>query len=98
MAVRWTVAEAVRDNAALGRFESGTDGAGGFVDYRRVGSTLFLNHAEVPPARGGKGVGTRLVLATLDLIRQRGEGVVAVCPFIQAVIRRHPEYQDLQAR
>ena len=39
--------EALTDNAARSRFELG---ASGFIDYRRVGTVLYLNHAEVPPA------------------------------------------------
>ncbi len=89
------MAETVTDNVARSRFELGKDGASGFIDYRRSGSTLFLNHAEVPAVMGGQGVGTRLVRATLDLIRSRNERIVAVCPFIKAVVRRFPAYADL---
>ena len=89
--------ETLTDNPARHRFELGSGGASGFVDYRRSGSTLFLNHAEVPTALAGQGVGTRLVRATLELIRSRGERMVPVCPFIEAVVRRYPEYADLGA-
>ena len=87
--------EALTDNVARSRFEQGTDGASGFIDYRRSGSTLFLNHAEVPAALAGQGVGTRLVRGALDLIRSRGERMVPVCPFIEAFVRRYPDYADL---
>ena len=87
--------EVLTDNVARSRFELGSDGASGFIDYRRSGSVLFLNHAEVPAARAGQGVGTRLVTAALDLIRSRGERMVPVCPFIKAIVRRYPGYADL---
>jgi predicted GNAT family acetyltransferase len=92
-----SVPETVTDNVARSRFELGADGASGFIDYRRSGSTLFLNHAEVPAALGGHGVGTLLVRGTLDLIRSRGERMVPVCPFVKAVVRRHPAYAELSA-
>jgi predicted GNAT family acetyltransferase len=88
--------ETVTDNVARARFELGASGASGYIDYRRSGSTLFLDHAEVPAALGGKGVGTRLVTGALDLIRSRGERMVPVCPFIKAIIRRYPAYADLK--
>jgi predicted GNAT family acetyltransferase len=87
----------VTDNVARNRFELGLDGASGYIDYRRSGSTLFLNHAEVPAALAGHGVGTRLVRGALDLIRSRGERMVPVCPFIRVFVRRHPAYAELSA-
>ena len=92
------MAETLTDNVSRSRFELGTDGDSGFVDYRRSGATLFLNHAEVPAALAGHGLGTRLVRGTLDLIRSRGERMVPVCPFIKAFVRRNPEYADLSAK
>ena len=91
------MSETLTDNAARSRFELGPQGASGFIDYRRAGSTLFLNHAEVPAELAGHGVGTRLVRAALDLIRSRNERMVAVCPFVKAVVRRFPAYADLSA-
>jgi hypothetical protein len=92
------VAETLTDNVARSRFELGEDGEQGFVDYRRSGATLYLNHAEVPSSLAGRGLGTRLVRGTLDLIRSRGERIVPVCPFIKVFIRRYPDYADLSAK
>jgi uncharacterized protein len=89
------VSETLTDNIARSRFELGTEGESGFIDYRRSGGILFLNHAEVPSALAGHGRGTRLVRAALDLIRSRGERIVPVCPFIKAFVRRNPAYADM---
>ena len=60
---------------------------------------LHLLHAEVPPALGGRGLGTRLVREALELIRSRGERIVPVCPFVVSFVARHAEYASLvQAR
>jgi predicted GNAT family acetyltransferase len=67
------------------------------VTYRRDGSVLWLNHAGVPPALGGRGLGRQLVDGVLQQIRDRGEQVVPVCSFIARHIERHPQYQDLVA-
>src|SRR5260221_6358347 len=87
--------EGLRDNAARSRFELEIAGGPAFIRYRRVGPTLWLDHAEVPDALGGRGVGTRLVRGSLDLVRSRGERIVPRCPFIAWFVRGHPEYADL---
>ncbi len=87
--------EVLRDNAARSRFELEIAGGPAFIRYRRVGPTLWLDHAEVPDALGGRGVGTRLVRGSLDLVRSRGERIVPRCPFIAWFVRGHPEYADL---
>jgi predicted GNAT family acetyltransferase len=89
------MAETLRDNTTSNRFELELEGGLAFIDYRRVGQTLWLQHVEVPGALGGRGVGTRLARLTLDLIRTRGERIVPRCPFMVAFVRRHPEYADL---
>ena len=91
------MADAITDDAERQRFELALDGAVAFIDYRRRGDVLILRHAEVPPAFEGRGVGARLVAATLALVRARGERVVPRCPFVARFIERHPAYRDLLA-
>jgi len=90
------MAEGLRDNIANSRFELELEGGLAFIDYRRVGRTLWLNHAEVPLALGGRGVGSTLVRQALELIRSRGERLVPACSFVAWFIREHPEYADLR--
>lgn len=86
----------VRQNLAQNRFEVYLDDTlAGFVDYLMEGETFALNHTEVFPPYGGKGVGTSLVVTALDQIRDLGGEVLPYCPFIPTVILRHPEYIDL---
>jgi len=89
------MAEGLRDNTADSRFELELDGGLAFISYRRVGPTLWLNHAEVPAALGGRGLGTALVRQALDLIRSRGERMVPGCSFVAWFVRQHPQYADL---
>lgn len=88
----------VRDNVERQRFELETAGQIAFIDYRRQGSVVIMNHAEVPAALNGRGIGSTLVKEALELVRSRNETVVPVCSFIVAYIRRHPEYQSLLAQ
>ena len=85
------------DNPARNRFEMDIDGALAFVDYRVMGDVLVVPHTEVPSALEGHGIGTKLVLGSLDLIRASGRKVRPYCGFYAAIIRRHPEYRDLVA-
>jgi len=89
------VPETLVDNVAKHRLELATSEGMAFVAYRRVGDVLHLVHAEVPPALGGRGLGTRLVREALDLIRSRGEHIVPVCPFVVSFVARHAEYASL---
>jgi len=90
--------ETFTDNATASRFELALGDAVAFIDYRRRGGVLVLTHAEVPPALGGRGVGSRLTALALELVRSRGERVVPSCPFIAQFIARHPEHADLVER
>ena len=85
----------VKDNPALGRVEMTSGDAIAFVEYRRAGDRIVLVHTEVPEAMSGKGVGSKLVRGTLDVLRSEGMKVVPRCEFVAAYIERHPEYRDL---
>jgi uncharacterized protein len=85
------------DNPARQRYELVIDGVLAFVDYRRSPGVITFVHAEVPPALGGHGVGSRLARAVLEAARANGDKVIAQCSFIAAFISKNPEFQDLVA-
>ena len=87
----------ITDNAASNRFEMDVDGRTAFVLYKRGDGIITLLHAEVPSELEGRGVGGRLVRATLDKVRGEGLKVVPRCSFIAAFIRRNPQYADMLA-
>jgi predicted GNAT family acetyltransferase len=87
----------VSDNPSLNRFEMPVDGHVAFVSYRRNGDVISLDHAEVPRELEGRGIGSKLVKATLDAIRTEGIRLVPRCSFVAAYVRRHPEYADMLA-
>jgi predicted GNAT family acetyltransferase len=89
----------VVDDPDRSRYQASIDGTpAGFAAYRLQGDHVVFTHTEVDPAFEGKGVGSALARAALDDVRSRGLGVVAMCPFVSAYIRRHPEYGDLLTR
>jgi len=87
--------DAVVDRREEERFELPREGHLAFLTYSRGQGKLYLLHTEVPPELEGRGLGGRLVRAALESARAAGERVVPFCPFAQAWLLRHPEYQDL---
>jgi len=59
------------------------------------GETYLFVHTEVDPQFRGLGVANRLARFALDDVRERGRTLVAICPFISAFIKRHPEYDAI---
>ena len=92
------MAREIVDNIARSRYEYVVDEKTAFIDYHRNDGVITLSYAKVPPELEGRGIGGRMVLAALDDIRARGEKVIPQCGFVAAVMRRHPEYEDLLAR
>ena len=84
------------DNAARKRFEIPVDGEpAGFAAYRARDGVVVFTHTQVDPAYEGQGVGGVLAQSALDQVRERGDRVVAQCPFISGWIEKHPDYRDL---
>ena len=86
----------VIDNPAAHRYEIVTGGeVAGFVQYRSRPGLIAFIHTEVDGRMEGRGLGGTLVAAALDDARAKGLAVLPFCPFVNAYVERHPEYQDL---
>jgi len=86
---------AVRDNAALSRFELDGGGVMAFASYRIDGGVIAFLHTETPPQARGQGLASQLVAGALQIARARGLKVKPVCAFVRAYIAKHPEFRDL---
>lgn len=87
----------VVDVPGANRYEARSDGGlAGFAVYMRTPELDVFVHTEVEDAYKGHGVGSALARAALDAARAAGRRVLAVCPFIDGWIARHPEYEDLR--
>jgi predicted GNAT family acetyltransferase len=86
----------VRHTMAEHRFEIwiGNELAGQTV-YRGEGPTFAFMHTEIDDRFGGRGLGTVLIRAALDTVRDGGGLVLPYCPFVKAFIQKHPDYLDL---
>lgn len=88
---------AVRNNAALSRYELDVNGAMAFANYRLTPGTVIITHTETPPALRGRGIASKLVQGALEQIRANGLKVVAGCGFVVDYLQKHPEYADITA-
>ena len=60
------------------------------------GKNLTVYHTGVSQKAEGKGLGKELLSAMVDYARKNGLKVIALCPFVHAQFKRHPEqYADI---
>ena len=85
----------IRNNEAESRFESEVDGKLSFIEYKLAPHRIIFVHTEVPEELAGRGIAQELAKTALDHARQNKLHVVAICSYVAAYIKRHPEYQDL---
>jgi predicted GNAT family acetyltransferase len=65
------------------------------VTYQEDPGRISFNHTEIYDEFEGHGLGSTLASEALADARKRGLSVLPYCPFINAYIKRHPEYVDL---
>jgi predicted GNAT family acetyltransferase len=88
---------AVTDNVQRQRYEVTVDGHTAFLVYSRRPGPRVLVHTEVPEELRGRGLAPVLARFALEKARADGVRIVPQCPFVQAFLRKHPEYADLVA-
>jgi uncharacterized protein len=95
--VRDTVARPlITDAPERERYEAHLDGElAGILEYIAKRGRIALIHTEVLPIHEGRGVGSALVRFALDDARRRALAVIAVCPYVQSYLARHPADDDI---
>jgi predicted GNAT family acetyltransferase len=87
----------VARNDARHRFEATVEGYTAVLQYHEADGRVTLIHTEVPPELRGRRIADALARTALDHARQQHLAVRPLCPFVQAFMKRHPEYADLVA-
>jgi predicted GNAT family acetyltransferase len=87
----------VTDNPEKSRFEVSVDGTlAGFAAYEKDPGAVIFVHTEVFPEYEGRGLAGQLAKSALSMVRESGNRIVPVCPFIRRYVRKHaPEYDDV---
>ncbi|WP_282004709.1 GNAT family N-acetyltransferase [Propioniciclava sinopodophylli] len=67
----------------------------GWTTFEETSQLVVFHHTEVKPRWEGTGLGSKLVRATLDHVRDQGKTVLPLCSFVDEWIERHPDYADL---
>jgi predicted GNAT family acetyltransferase len=67
----------------------------GEADYADRGDQRVFYHTEVDPEFGGRGLATILVEQALTAARNEGKRIVPVCPMVETVLEKHPEFDDI---
>ncbi|MGB3555338.1 MAG: GNAT family N-acetyltransferase [Jannaschia sp.] len=84
------------DGESGGRWVVVVDGHEAEMTYSRMGATrIIVDHTGVPEALHGQGVGLRLAERMVADSRVDGVRVIALCPFVKAQAKRHPEWADV---
>lgn len=87
----------VSNNVAGRRYEAHVgDRLAGFAEYQLTDELVVFTHTEVDPSFEGRGVGSALARFALDDVAKGTRKALVVCPFINAWMAKHPEYERLR--
>jgi uncharacterized protein len=87
----------ITDNRAANRLEMAVHGDLAVLNYERRDGAFVIVHTEVPPALRGRHIGEALVDAAFEAARRDGSRIIVLCPFVRALLRRHPQLWDRTA-
>ncbi|MEC5144488.1 GNAT family N-acetyltransferase [Chitinophaga sp. 212800010-3] len=85
----------IQNNTTKHQFETVVDGHTALVAYTLFSGGIAFMHTEVPKELEGKGIASQLAKYVLDYARTNHLKVKPYCPYINAYMKRHPEYNDL---
>ena len=85
------------NNTGRQQFQVEVDAEVASLEYRLSDGKLVLMHTEVPEKLSGHGIGSALAEYALKYARANHLSVKVYCPFVQAYLKRHSEYQDIVA-
>ncbi len=86
-----------RENGpSKGRYVLTQSGAEAELTWSVVSPTrIIADHTGVPDALRGTGTGKRLVERLVADARAEGFTVIALCPFVKSMAKRHKEWADV---
>lgn len=89
----------LKNNEIYEQYEFHVDNHIAKIEYKiNVQGQIFLTHTEVPKALEGKGIGSTLVKAVLNDIKEKELKLVPLCPFVAHYIKNHPEWKEILSK
>jgi hypothetical protein len=85
----------VVNNKKESRFEWQEDGHTAVLEYEFEDGAMALVHTGVPHAIEGRGIAAKLAQYALEYAREHQIQVIPYCLYVQAYLKRHPEYKDV---
>ncbi|MCW3465530.1 GNAT family N-acetyltransferase [Chitinophaga nivalis] len=85
----------IRNNTDLQQFETTVEGHTALIAYELFPGGIAYVHTEVPEALEGRGIAGQLAKYVLEYARENHLKVKPLCPYVNAYMKRHPEYNDL---
>lgn len=84
-------------SGAKGAFEAFEgDTKAGEMTYTWAGEDkIIIDHTDVDPDFGGKGVGKAMVLAAVEFAREKGIRIMPLCPFAKSVFDKNEDLKDV---
>ncbi|MGV0625479.1 GNAT family N-acetyltransferase [Mycolicibacter minnesotensis] len=77
------------------RYEISVDGVrAGVATYRDSGDQRDFHHTEIDKAFGGQGLASKLIAFALADTLAAGKQIVPTCSFVEAYVKKHPEYAN----
>ena len=87
-----------QENETKGSFFIVEDGLRvGEMTYVHSGpGKIIIDHTEVHPSQEGKGIGKKLLAATVEYARKNNLKILPVCPYAKRVMEKSPdEFKDV---
>lgn len=83
------------NNEKKRRYEFHVEDRVAFSEYILAKDKIYLTHTEVPNELAGRGIGSALIGAVLEDIKQKDLTLVPLCPFVALYLQRNPEWKSL---
>ena len=86
-----------KDDGKKGHFKASENGIeAGVITYTWAGSTkIIIEHTIVNAAFEGKGLGKKLVMAVVELAREKKVKIQPLCSYAQLVFERDSKLSDV---
>lgn len=78
-----------KDNSEKSRFEYEVDGVISFANYRKDGSTLYIDYVESPVSLRGTGAAGTLMQHITDAAKKESLKIVPYCGYARAWIAKN---------